>query len=180
LEASVEAREIANYLPKTFLARQGESVAEVSARLDEATRRLRDRIERLSDERLHAPLAPGKWSPAEIVDHLVKINALLIAALSCADGEPLGMSRGRLREDGKPFSPEEGLPTARRAREALIKDLEAGINGILASIRDARESERLDKTCLLHGFLGPLNPLECLQLASWHLRHHLKQLPEEV
>lgn len=172
-------KEIEAYYSKTFLARQGATLAELRRRLCDVAASFEHTLQGVDDEVFYEPITPGKWSPAQIADHLVKANALFARALATPTqgGDIIQMARGRVTEDGRPIAPQEEEPAPDQPRA----ELRAAFNTSFAElIRVAQTSENADKlfeTCIYQSFFGPMTGLELLQLAAWHTRHHEKQLP---
>ena len=173
-------KEIEAYFPKDYLARQGGSVDEVVKKLEAGTARFSESLASLND--LHTPVTEGKWSPAEIADHVVRVNKLLSGAVArTAKGrEPLSLPRGKVSSEGRPISPEAGVPEPGRSLEALLDDLQSTREDVTNAAREAEGVNKENELCMVQPFLGPLSVLECLQLASWHVRHHHRQLPGEA
>ena len=131
------------------------------------------------DEAAFYAAAAGKWTPAQIADHVIRANGLFGKSLEyVVGGKPLiVMSRGRVTEDGRALAPAEEQPTPDRAREDLIQTFEVGLARLLAAGKRNAKAGLLPNVCLDQAFFGPMTGLECLQLAAWHIRHHTKQLP---
>ncbi|MEX2536887.1 MAG: hypothetical protein WD273_14925 [Trueperaceae bacterium] len=56
--------------------------------------------------------------------------------------------------------------------EEAAQGLEAA--HLIGEAEGARESGRLDETCLVHSFFGEMTVAECLQLAAWHFQRHFR------
>ncbi len=166
--------EIAELYPKGFLARQGRDLSELSARLREVGAGFLSTLGELDDAAFYRPAAEGKWSPAQLADHLVRANTLFARALEQANrGEALlRMPRGRVTEDGRPISPDEEEPIPNRVRSDLEKDFRASLERLIAVSKGAD----LERVCLEQSFFGEMTGREVLQLAAWHVRHHTKQV----
>jgi uncharacterized damage-inducible protein DinB len=176
--------EIAALLPKGFLERQGVTFLTVQSSLERARTLLDANLARVPDGAFHSPVAPGKWSPAEIADHVIKANHLFAHALEIglrrtADGtlEILQMPRGRVTDDGRAIAPTEEEPTPGRPRGALNADLERSFAHLGQAALDLEAANGLRTVCVDQSFFGPMNAQECLQLMAWHTAHHAKQLP---
>ena len=127
----------------------------------------------------YAPVAEGKWSPAELTDHLVKANELFGQALKnvLEDKAIVQMERGKVTDDGRPLSPTAEEPTADRPRSALTEAFEETFEHLRTKGAQVKEVNQLDRVCIDQSFFGPMTGLETLQLCAWHVRHHTKQLP---
>lgn len=168
--------EIPAHYPKGFLARQGASPREVAERLEQVGADFVAALDALEDDAFSHPVAPGKWSPAQIADHLVRSNQLLAEAIAKAraGGEIKRMPRGRVTPDGRPLAPAEQEPIPNRIQGDLARDFTASLKRLIEVGLDADP----ELTCLEHGFFGEMTVLEVLQLSAWHIRHHTKQLPK--
>jgi uncharacterized damage-inducible protein DinB len=178
--------EITALLPKGFLERQGVTFQDVQASLERARGFLNATLERVPDGAFHAPIAPGKWSPAEIADHVIKANHLFAHALEIglkrttdSSLEFLKMPRGRVTDDGRAIAPTDEQPTPGRERHALKADLERSFAHLVQVAQNLNDVNGLTVTCVDQSFFGPMNAQECLQLMAWHTAHHAKQLPRE-
>ena len=172
-------KEIESYYPKAFLARQGTNLPELSERLNKVKADFEKTLNELGDDVFYKEVSPGKWSPAEIADHVVKANELFIRALEtlASDASMVKMPRGKVSDEGLPLSPQEEEPASDRDRADLARDLDATIIELVALGEASEAAGKLAQTCLDQSFFGPMTGLEVLQLAAWHIRHHEKQLP---
>ena len=171
---------ITSYFPKSVFDRRFSSVGEAAVGLDAGCEEVIARLQGLTAAELDTPRAPGKWSAAEIVDHLVLANRLFCRALGTtfAGTPPPVMPRGHLSEDGKPVAAPEAEPRAGRSRAELTADLRESTTGLVDLGKRLDAVGKADAPCLVHAFFGQLTVLECLQLAAWHMRWHLRQLPQ--
>lgn len=136
--------------------------------------------------------AEGKWSPAQVVEHLRMTYTTIRSELGGREGFRIRLSwlqvklvRWRflaaITREGR-FPP--GTPAVREVRpgpgpydrEQLLAQLRAEGDAFEQEIRAASASGRL----LSHPFLGKLTIDEGLALVTHHLRHHEKQLPGAV
>lgn len=171
-------KEIEELFPKTFLARQGSSFE----RLQERLRLVGDEfVAALGavDEMMFYTSKAGKWTPAQIADHVVRANRLFGKALGgvCDGCEVLVMARGQVTEDGRPLAPAEEEPSPGEARGDLIRDFERTLERLLAAGERTARAGLLSEVCIDQAFFGLMTGLECLQLSVWHIHHHTKQLP---
>ncbi len=160
---------------------------EVQASLERARAFLKASLEYVPDGAFHAPIAPGKWSPAEIADHVIKANHLFTHALEIglrrstdSSLEFLKMPRGNVTDDGRAIAPSDEEPTPGREREVLDADLEESFAHLIRAAQKLDDVNGLTITCVDQSFFGPMNGHECLQLMAWHTAHHAKQLPPRV
>jgi hypothetical protein len=135
------------------------------------------------------PLAPGKWSPAEITSHVSETYTVLRSELEGGQGMQLRASRwqrwlfrhtmlpGILRGGAFPVgarAPREIRP--REIHEDLVSALAALTTGADGFVRElsARAAER--RIRLSHAYFGPLTVRQTFQLVVVHTRHHARQL----
>ena len=176
--------EITAHLPKGFLERQGVTLEAVQSSLERAGALLDTNLKGVPDEAFHLPTASGKWSPAEIADHVIKANHLFAHALEIglrrtadASLKVLSMPRGRVTDDGRAIAPTDEEPTPGRSRQALRIDLESSFIHLARVTHDLDAAGGLGTVCVDQSFFGPMTGLECLQLIAWHTAHHARQLP---
>ncbi|HET6779058.1 MAG TPA: DinB family protein [Gemmatimonadales bacterium] len=136
-----------------------------------------------------APVAPGKWSPAEITAHVAEAYRVLSAELGGADGMRLRGSRLQrlvLRYTvlprlltGKPFPPGARAPREICPTE-IIEDPALAVATLLnlaeQFTRDVTERAATPGVRLTHAYFGRLSPRQGLELSTAHTRHHARQL----
>lgn len=121
------------------------------------------------------PAAPGKWSPAQVTEHVMKVNVGMSKTLYLLRRDaPLpeqARTPGALvagRAQAPEFSrPGEGLPWAVLEPEWL--ELKTRF---LAEAEQIRASERT----WFHPYFGDLDALGWARAAAFHMAHHRKQL----
>ncbi|MEX2540963.1 MAG: DinB family protein [Trueperaceae bacterium] len=173
--------QIDSYYPKSVFLQTDSSLPTALERLADAGGRLRAVLETLDDEALRSSPVGGKWSPAEVSDHLILATGLLakVVVRACGDRSPPVMPKGELSSEGKPVSPPLVVPRTGRAREELVADLRQTVEDLERAVRRASDLGKLDRVALSHSFFGELSVLECLQMAGWHFEHHLRQLQRD-
>lgn len=139
----------------------------------------------ISDQQVHSA-APGKWSPAQQAEHLVKsVRPVSLAlslpkfVLSLIFGKANRQSRtyddlitkykAKLAAGGtasKPFVP--GIPTN---PSAVYTELEQTVASLCNRMETFSE-EQLDKLILPHPLLGKLTLREMLYFTAYHAHHH--------
>lgn len=171
-------KEIEELFPKAFLARQGSSFERLQERLRLVGEEFVAALGAV-DEMMFYTSKAGKWTPAQIADHVVRANRLFGKALEGVfDGhEVLVMARGRITEDGRPLAPAEEEPLPDQARGDLIRDFEHTLEQLVMAGERTARADLVSEVCIDQAFFGPMTGLECLQLSAWHIRHHTKQLP---
>ena len=154
-----------------------------------AIRQFAEAARQLSAERWGHPLAPGKWSPAEVTGHLTEAYLVLTGELAGAGGMRLlgpPLQRFILRYTLLPRLLASGRfpPNARAPAEIRPRQVAAGPEqGIAACSRQAEEfitalAERATAgpVRLTHAYFGPLNLRQALRLSAVHTRPHARQL----
>lgn len=155
-----------------------------------AAERVAATAEALSDEAWNAPWAPGKWSPAIIVDHLCRTYDVLLAEL--AGGPGMRVRTGRLFRlvarfvivprllRGASFpagarAPRETRPSPQlRERHEALAELREKAAAVDEAMR-RRRRERPDAV-VTHAYFGPAPLAQSLVLCARHLEHHQRQL----
>src|SRR5829696_7947468 len=154
------------------MADWGPLVAEHSAALQEFVLLAR----RVSPDQWNKPIAPGKWTPAEIVNHLSESYQVLRGELAGSPGMELRLSRLQrwlLRHTMLPRILASGtFPAAARApREIRPREVQVDATGALHRLSteaDAFVQELSDpsrRTARL-----------TLRLVTVHTRHHARQI----
>lgn len=176
--------EINQFFPKRILEAQGPTLDAVLGRLETATSEFRSRLSALPDEALHEPVRMGAWSPAQYADHLVRSNTAVSKVLAYTrkrqarpELPPIVMARGEVTADGRPLAPEVVRPVPGRDRDELIGELEACRVRLTDEARALEAAGQLGTETHTHAFFGPVNGLECVQMAAWHTGHHANHLP---
>ena len=144
---------------------------------------------RLPRHRWAEPLAPGKWSPAEIVGHVAEGYQVLNAELAGGRGMRLlgsPFQRWILRRTLLPRLLSSGrFPARARApAETRPQRVEPGPEqGVAVLIRTAEQfiaalgaRQSLRTVRLTHAYFGPLDVRQALRLCAVHTRHHARQL----
>lgn len=138
----------------------------------------------------NTPGAPGKWTCAEIVEHLILAYEVLLRELGGGQGMALRTKRWQrlllwftLRPwllAGKPFpkgarAPREVRPTARNEPQAetLRRFADAG-KRFVAEME--RANEERPRARLTHAYFGRQPLEEVMRFVAAHLRHHEAQL----
>jgi hypothetical protein len=160
-------------------------LADHSAALDE----YRVAAKSLSRETWTRPMAPGKWTPAELTSHVAESYRVLRAELG---GEPGMRLRGsRLQRlilrhtvlprllTGGPFPP--GVRAPREVRpKVVIEDRETALTdlGSAAELFTTELTARAGPANprLSHAYFGRLSSRQALQLMAVHTRHHARHL----
>jgi len=175
--------QISEYFDKSFLEREGSDLGTVLLSLERSKQKFLATLEGVPDEHLQLAPAEGKWSPAQIADHVVRVNQICVVALNLslerAKNPTLPIPtapKGRLSSEGKPIAPDEEQPRAGRTRAELVADLEQSVKQLEHIGPPIEAAGQLDKLARELPFFAPMTALELLRLASWHMRHHARQL----
>jgi len=144
---------------------------------------------RFSPGRWMQPLAPGKWSPAEVTSHVAESYHVLRSELGGAAGMRLRLSpwqRWLLRHTmmprilrGSPFPAGARAPAEIRPR-TIEQDPSAGLAmlaaGAEAFVQELSARAAGQRVRLTHAYFGQLSARQSLQLVAVHTRHHARQL----
>jgi len=175
--------QITEYFDKSFLEREGPDLGTVLQSLEKSKQKFLSTLEGVSDEALQRSPAEHKWSPAQVADHVIRANLFFLEALELAleraDNPSIPIPtapKGRLSSEGKPLAPEEEAPRAHRSRAELVENLEQSVRQIEHIGPQLEAAGQLDKLARELHFFAPMTALELLRLASWHLKHHVRQL----
>ena len=175
--------QITDYFDKTFLEREGSDLGTVLDSLEKSKQKFLSTLEGVPEGRLQLSPAEHKWSPAEVADHVIRANFFFLEALKLALERAKNPSlpipsapKGRLSSEGKPVAPEEEVLRAGRSRAELLLDLEQSVSQLEHIGPRLEESGQLNKLARELPFFAPMTALELLRLASWHMRHHARQL----
>lgn len=156
----------------------------------EAIRTYLARAGSLPDSGWIAPRAPGKWSPAELTQHLILTYEALVAELSGGPGIRVRFKGWRLltlRLFVLPRFLKHGIvpPGVRAPKEIAPAAGDPDRAGALARLQAASRTfedlacdrERRVGTGVTHPFFGRLSLAQGVRFAEVHLRHHTGQLP---
>ncbi|MBB4634838.1 DinB family protein [Longimicrobium terrae] len=144
----------------------------------------------VSDAAWTQPWAPGKWSPAQITEHLAMVYRVFITEMTEGVGMRMKLTpfrRGVLRTLMLPHmlfhrtfpkaapAPREVRPVAENlpSRTAALADLRALGERFEHELSVARASGRPGLT---HPFFGVIDWNRGVRLAAVHLEHHTRQI----
>ena len=135
------------------------------------------------------PIADGKWSPAEITEHLRLVYEGSLRELNRGSGMRLRtnwlmqrflrfaflkkiLKTGQFPKGAK--APSEVKPTVTNTDQTAAIAQFSTLAGEFETLLEKRKG---DADCgLSHHLFGKLSPLEGLQLVTTHMRHHHRQL----
>lgn len=146
--------------------------------------------ENITPERWMAPRAEGKWSPAEVVEHVSLAYDVMLSEL--AGGSPMRIKtkawqRLILRFTMVPkIMRGGGFPSgARSPREIRPASANSDQRDAIASFRKratefdeavARAHQSGGRVRLTHAYFGKMSLVDSVTLLARHLEHHMKQL----
>jgi hypothetical protein len=139
------------------------------------------------------PVTAGKWTPAQIANHLIESYRVLRGELGGAPGMQLRLGpakRWLLRRTLLPRilltgnfpagakAPKETRPGDRNADPAsCIQALTAEAEGF---VQELTERSRRGRVRLTHAYFGRMSARQSLLLVTVHTRHHARQLAAVV
>jgi hypothetical protein len=146
-------------------------------------------VRQLAPNSWSRPLAPGKWTPAEVTSHLAESYRILRAELAGGPGMALRLSRFRrwvLRHTILPRILRGGIfpagaraPRETRPRE-VIEDAATALRTLTleadAFAQDLTTRASSGRVHLNHAYFGPMSARQSLRLVAVHTRHHARQL----
>lgn len=163
--------------PKTLLARFGRNPETVKGALERelgAFRALPGEIGAVWLE----PSAPGAWSPAEVAEHVLKVNVGMSKTLRILRGDaPLPeqpRTPGTLSE-GRAQAPAFSLPGEPQPW-AVLEPQWAEMEERL--LREAEQTHDWEGRTWFHPYFGDLDALGWAQAAAMHMAHHRRQLED--
>jgi len=143
---------------------------------------------KVSDAAWNIPRAPGKWSPAQVADHVGVSTKLARDAAQERPGHggiprflrwlPRMFYFDKVMANGFPkvgkgppaFAP-AGAPAP---RADLLARIDAEVD---AFAKDTREMARAGKTTFEHSFFGRISVADYVLFNALHFDHHREQLP---
>jgi hypothetical protein len=154
-----------------------------------AVKQFREAARRWESSTWTQPLAPGKWSPAEVTSHVTEAYQTLRTELGGGAGMRLlgsPLQRWVLRRTllprlcrGKPFPPGVRAPRETRPRE-VEEDLALALSKLdtlaMAFAQELTTQAAARKVRLTHAYFGSLSARQGLRLLIVHTRHHARQL----
>jgi hypothetical protein len=146
--------------------------------------------QRVPPERWRLPMAEGKWSPAQVAEHLCLAYEALLRELDGGGGMRPRVGTGMQRLLRWVLLPHilfhRSFPLrARSPREirpsddALEQDLvEPRLNEL--RLRSEQALAESPVSHLSHPYFGPLSPVRTLRFCAVHIQHHRRQLDSVI
>ena len=156
----------------------GETPEQMRTELDKAFERFEAGIPEALPHWLAAP-ADGRWSPAQVTEHVVIVSegvARIVGLL--LSGKPLRSVPAEPGEtiDGRRVAPASLVPGAGSDWAELEPRWQAShaeLSAVAGHLEGADPSRRFP-----HPFMGELDAHDWLRMATFHIRHHRRQLAE--
>jgi uncharacterized damage-inducible protein DinB len=163
------------------------SLAKRFARLEDARSELARELTCLSVQQQTFRPAPGAWSVAEVVDHIVRVEAAILEGAS----KP-GVNRtdwkarpARLVLTWAVFTLGLRIRVPERVKH-VTPSADAALDDALRRWGEVRERmreflaqltpEQLGQLAIKHPIAGPFSYRDFLAFPEWHLRHHRRQI----
>jgi hypothetical protein len=171
----------------------GTNELEIAIRLhDDAAGRYARSAESVAESAWARPLAEGKWSPAQVTDHLVRVFEVMVQELGGGGGMQVrvrGWRQQLLRWTlmprllrGRPFP--RGAPAPREIRPAPTVEpkevLLARFRSHAEAFRTAveRAAAQTPGQTLTHAYFGTLSLAEGVTFCARHIEHHHRQVAD--
>jgi hypothetical protein len=167
------------------------SNADVLALLDRERAAFLAQVSRVPGPRQAERPGPDRWSVAEIVEHVARIDTGVAKALAVKSAEPLSATPGQLAEarmtpgkaarirgrDERVEAPERVRPTGTLSPEAALEQL-AQARAALKAAFLATDATALDGVVHPHILIGPLTLRAWVEFAAHHDARHAEQVAE--
>ncbi len=139
-------------------------------------------------DRWHEPLAPGKWTPAQVSDHLVKVYDVLIGEMNGGSGMrvrtrwwiriPLRLFLVPRLLAGRPFP--KGARAPSEVRPVESPDREVALELFARRAREFEEAARAapPHRKITHAYFGSSSVVNGVMICARHIEHHRKQIAE--
>ena len=148
-----------------------------------------DAAERVTDEAFNAPWAPGKWTRAQVVEHIALASEAAIAEITTGTPLKVKITGWRQRMLRWVLLPHilfhRSLPLrARSPREIRPPETTMPRAQLLRRVRDLgeryeAEAERARAngfSGLTHPYFGHLPPVKAMRFMAVHIEHHTRQI----
>jgi dihydrofolate reductase len=167
-------------ITSSAMKRENINTEELFASLDNTTSELIELVSSFSETQINEIPSPGKWTAAQVADHVTKSNIGIIKSLEKEGKTPQRPADAGVEELKKTFldfdkrlrSPEFILP----ARDIYQKKLVIEKLGIsIAQLRELSKHVNLFEM-ISHPIFGEVTKLELLHFVVYHTQRHIHQL----
>jgi hypothetical protein len=148
-------------------------------------------VERVPRGRQAERAAPDRWSVAEIVEHVSRIDTGVVKILSVRGAEPLSATPAQLADarltpekiarvrgrTERVEAPDRVRPTGTLSPEAALEQLAAARAALKAAYASA-DPAVLDGAVHPHPLIGPITLRDWFELAAHHDARHAAQIAE--
>ena len=156
----------------------------ILADLNQTTKKLLQVIASFTAEHFNQKPSETAWSPAQVAEHLVKVDSSTIKALS---GESIPTNRppeqkipllkGAMEDDTKRVAPDLVLPSGEnRTPQELMEQLQTQKELMVKAIEESDMTEAC--TSFKHPALGIMTKIEWVYFNIYHTERHLKQMQQ--
>ncbi|WP_027482935.1 DinB family protein [Deinococcus pimensis] len=168
---------LTRYLPKSF-ARPEQPLQEALDAARTSMRIFQAWLADLPEAVLSVPTTPGKWSPVEHADHLVKTNQVFAALMDIAarDEALPELGVGYVYPDGRLVTLSAMEPTSERSRDELLTDLQDSAFQVEAAALRLQDLGKQETPCIPGWIFAPMNVREATQLLGAHYRRHMPRV----
>jgi hypothetical protein len=148
-----------------------------------------DTAERLKDDAWTAPWGPGKWSRAQVAEHLALVYEVAIREVTTGQGLRPRVTGVRQRLLRWVFLPHilfhRSLPMRVTApREARPAEVTAPRSAVLRRLRElaVRWETEMERAIgaggggLTHPYFGTIPPVKAMRFMAVHIEHHTRQI----
>ncbi len=170
--------QIKEYYSQAPLRQFGDTVAAAGEQVEAAVEGVIARLEALGPEALRTPVAPGKWTPLGVADHLQRVTDVYAYSLRrvMRGQEPLRTEKGFIAQDGGLVV---NIPEVEPGDDLTLEGVAAALRSStrkLIEVAKAAEADGLaDVVANTNPFFGELTPLGSVQMAALHARHHIRR-----
>ncbi|MEI4768106.1 DinB family protein [Psychrobacillus sp. FJAT-51614] len=143
-------------------------------------------LDQINDEQFNQKPEPNKWSPKEIIDHLVKLEKVVSKGINYelkntespkANRKPIQLTTIRVIKAKAPtyIIPSEEYQTKEEMKDALHQS-----RMVLLTIYETTDKQVLKNKSLKHPIFGQLPLIQWLSFVGYHEKRHLKQLEKTI
>jgi len=166
---------------------------EVLPRLDNSRAVLRAAVDAVPERLRRTRPADGRWSVAEVLEHLAKVNRFFAERIATAVAEARAAGLGAEQEPRTPLSSDiirmmKDRTARRQARDLVLPGGDIECDAAWADLDRARDDVRnavlaadglaLGSVTTEHRFFGVLNVYQWVELTAEHECRHAEQIRE--